>query len=83
MMVIAFPTANCQLKMRVRKTDLIIPTEEPDTEATSEIPQHIKRRRRNRLTSPVSPHLKVAPTEPRIRVGTIMIKQLLNKILSQ
>ena len=42
MMVIAFPIANCQVKMRVREKDLIIPTKEPDTEATSEIPQHIK-----------------------------------------
>ena len=42
MMVIAFPIANCQVKMRVREKDLIIPTEEPDTEATSEIPQDIK-----------------------------------------
>ena len=74
MMVIAFPIANCQVKMRVREKDLIIPTEEPATEATSEIPQHIERRRRNRLASTVSPHLKVAPTEPRIRVGNIMIK---------
>ena len=79
MMVIAFPTANCQVKMRVRETDLIIPTEEPDTGATSKIPQHIKRRRRNRLASTVSPHLQVTPTEPRIRVGTIMIKQLFSK----
>ena len=74
MMVIAFPIANCQVKMRVREKDLIILTKEPDTEVNSEIPQDIKRRRRNRLASTVSPHLKVTPTEPRIRVGYIMMK---------
>ena len=74
MMVITFPIANCQVKMRVREKDLIILTKEPDTEVNSEIPQDIKRRRRNRLASTVSPHLKVTPTEPRIRVGYIMMK---------
>ena len=69
MIVIAFPIANCQVKMRVREKDLIIPTEEPSTEETSEVPLHIKRRRRKGFPSTVSPHLQVAPTEPRIRVG--------------
>lgn len=58
---------NCQVKMRVRERHLIKPTGEPDTEETTEGLQTMNRKRRL-MTSTVSPELKVAPTEPRIRM---------------
>ena len=69
LLFIAAPIINCQVKMRVREKDLIIPTQEPATTS----PQHIKRRRRKGFGSTVAPHIHVAPTEPRIRVTTITI----------
>ena len=67
-MMMVFQSINSQVKMRVRERHLIKPTEESYTEETTEGLQTINRKRRP-MTSTVSPQLKVAPTEPRIRVS--------------
>ena len=71
-LVIVLPLANCQVKVRISENDLIIPTKEPQTKTTSEAPHLMKRRRRKPLKTTIHPHLKVAPTEPRITVGCFL-----------
>ena len=69
--MIVCKSINSQVKMRVRERHLIKPTGEPDTEETTEGLQTMNRKRRL-MTSTVSPDLKVAPTEPRIRVSNYL-----------
>ena len=71
-MMMVFQSINSQVKLRVRERHLIKPTEESYTEETTEGLQTINRKRRL-MTSTVSPQLKVAPTEPRIRVSNYSI----------